>query len=471
MVTPNYDYVKYGNPSDSDYTVSGAVKNPSWPFSSPEWIPVNYTGRIGVHTLETQYLNTASVRTPGYRRLKKYQLQLNPYFKAKIVRLYPASSMFCYDRRYNGDNSLREYYDQSFSINFSNFDGSYGATNIEDLNGNEVEVVNATSRKVLNELNTAKANTAVSIAEAHKTAAMVASAATRIYNTIRCLRRADLVGATKALGVKVSVRQEKQLVRKEKSFLRNGNVSKSTPDSSGIYNKYDKKTVYKNDADLKGFVAKSYLERQYGWMPLLQDVRQHAEALAEFLVDHSNELRLIKKGSSGAYNVTDVNRTKYGETWELTRKLRINTFCSMSIWYKIPDGRVNPLNTFGLTNPLVVAWELVPFSFVADWFLPIGDALAGLTATDGLQFSRGTRTTRTVRYVQSTIRQYTPYKAGDLIRTWTGSASGSQLEVYQQRILLNDFPQAQLPTWKDPRSFSHAASSIALLTSLFLGKK
>lgn len=32
----------------------------------------------------------------------------------------------------------------------------------------------------------------------------------------------------------------------------------------------------------------------------------------------------------------------------------------------------------GLTNPLSVAWELIPFSFVVDWFLPIGKYLDAL---------------------------------------------------------------------------------------------
>lgn len=35
---------------------------------------------------------------------------------------------------------------------------------------------------------------------------------------------------------------------------------------------------------------------------------------------------------------------------------------------------------FGLLNPLSVAWELMPLSFVADWFLPIGSYLSGFDA-------------------------------------------------------------------------------------------
>lgn len=46
----------------------------------------------------------------------------------------------------------------------------------------------------------------------------------------------------------------------------------------------------------------------------------------------------------------------------------------------------------GLTNPLEVTWELLPFSFVADWFLPIGDYVSILDSTLGYILKGGTNT-------------------------------------------------------------------------------
>jgi hypothetical protein len=37
----------------------------------------------------------------------------------------------------------------------------------------------------------------------------------------------------------------------------------------------------------------------------------------------------------------------------------------------------------GLVNPLSIAWEVVPFSFVVDWFLPVGNFLENLTSLAG----------------------------------------------------------------------------------------
>lgn len=49
---------------------------------------------------------------------------------------------------------------------------------------------------------------------------------------------------------------------------------------------------------------------------------------------------------------------------------------------------VNPneslMQSLGLVNPLSVAWDLVPWSFVIDWFTGIGTFLGGLTDMYGL---------------------------------------------------------------------------------------
>ena len=42
-------------------------------------------------------------------------------------------------------------------------------------------------------------------------------------------------------------------------------------------------------------------------------------------------------------------------------------------------------NQLGLVNPASVAWELIPFSFLVDWFLPVGKFLESYTDTVGMQ--------------------------------------------------------------------------------------
>lgn len=42
-------------------------------------------------------------------------------------------------------------------------------------------------------------------------------------------------------------------------------------------------------------------------------------------------------------------------------------------------------SALGITSPLTAAWELIPFSFVIDWFIPVGNAFQALESKIGLK--------------------------------------------------------------------------------------
>lgn len=51
--------------------------------------------------------------------------------------------------------------------------------------------------------------------------------------------------------------------------------------------------------------------------------------------------------------------------------------------------------SLGLTNPLLLAWEVIPYSFVVDWFIGVGDYLSSLDALVGTTRTGASRTTKT----------------------------------------------------------------------------
>jgi hypothetical protein len=53
--------------------------------------------------------------------------------------------------------------------------------------------------------------------------------------------------------------------------------------------------------------------------------------------------------------------------------------------YTISSIPIKLLTIVGLSDPLSVAWEVVPFSFVLDWFLPIGNYIESFSAERGLK--------------------------------------------------------------------------------------
>jgi hypothetical protein len=109
--------------------------------------------------------------------------------------------------------------------------------------------------------------------------------------------------------------------------------------------------------------SSNWLALQFGWLPLISDAYDSVSAFSNAYEDGST-IRLrssahIKTPSGGnnaavlqqaidSYRVRHVLVTSYVPTrWE----------------------------QFGLTDPVSIAWELVPFSFIADYFISIGDWL------------------------------------------------------------------------------------------------
>jgi hypothetical protein len=58
---------------------------------------------------------------------------------------------------------------------------------------------------------------------------------------------------------------------------------------------------------------------------------------------------------------------------------------NLTATYRPSSDVISLLSNLGLINPLSVAWEVVPFSFVIDWFIPVNKWLNSLTADAGLE--------------------------------------------------------------------------------------
>jgi len=107
----------------------------------------------------------------------------------------------------------------------------------------------------------------------------------------------------------------------------------------------------------------AWLELRYAWRPLVKDI----------------------------YDLSEAIRTRdVPKTWTIKKKVYIpykfTTSAPFAIWYG--EGRYakrlkcifeeTPFTLashLGLNNPESIVWELVPYSFVADWFIPIGTYL------------------------------------------------------------------------------------------------
>lgn len=108
---------------------------------------------------------------------------------------------------------------------------------------------------------------------------------------------------------------------------------------------------------------RAHLEYDYGWKPMIGDMFNAAKVL------ESPYPRLTAKGTS-SMPFEHSSSPGYGAG---PVKCRHSAIVQADVYVDNP--MLYKASQAGLINPLGVAWELVPFSFVVDWFLPIGDLL------------------------------------------------------------------------------------------------
>jgi len=132
-------------------------------------------------------------------------------------------------------------------------------------------------------------------------------------------------------------------------------------------------------------LANGWLSYQYGWRPLVSDVYGGIEAYHRKMEVGQVISRAVGKpieGRGGSMGFTKNLSPDY------LGKRNINLAAippRVRITATIEDKRRRTLQELGLLNPGNLAWNLLPYSFVADWFFGIGDYLAGSTALQGMK--------------------------------------------------------------------------------------
>lgn len=181
------------------------------------------------------------------------------------------------------------------------------------------------------------------------------------------------------------------------------------------------------------------------------------------------------KASVRENDVIDDRLSDSGNTtvFDFTRRRRVSHAGHIRLDYLQSNGApTGAFSRLGITNPALIAWELLPWSFVADWFVPVGDYLSLLDATLGWDFQGGSFSAKTT--VDTTVHDFVvrpdpgkdPYN-----RKVSVIGSGRSRKMRFSRSVYSASPFPNRPHLKTNSSGVHVANGIALLMAAILGQK
>lgn len=142
----------------------------------------------------------------------------------------------------------------------------------------------------------------------------------------------------------------------------------------------------------------NYLEFHFGWSPLVSDIG----AAIDVLQGPVPVGKVVGRGSS-RFDERVVNNFNSNHRLTTYKSGNIDVRCEAEVWVSNPNLWL--ANQLGLVNPALVAWELVPFSFVVDWFVNVGDFLSGFSDTWGLTVTKQSHSYR-LGYKKRTVEVY-----------------------------------------------------------------
>lgn len=206
-----------------------------------------------------------------------------------------------------------------------------------------------------------------------------------------------------------------------------------------------------------------WLEYRYGLLPLIGDVQAAMLAWKQYVSRNpENVCRVSASRTMKSVNKRSVvYASNPGSSSVRTRYFyeNVKTTCRMGLYYRMGSNMLTALSGLGLTNPVALAWDLMPFSFLVDWVLPIGPALQAFSAFEGLTFVRGYKTYYTESTVLLKVNQN--YSYSEAVYSDSGSSFGRRITL--NRTALTGFPGSSVPLFKNPWSLIHAANAAALI--------
>lgn len=188
----------------------------------------------------------------------------------------------------------------------------------------------------------------VSVLEARSTALMVANRASDLVRLLRLLKQGRI-----------------------DSFLNGLRTALKSRERDALTRAYNDDFGKPNGGNLVA-AARVWNETTLGWRPFVSDVYNAVETLGEALDKPLNRIGRVSTRLGARAQLRDTqahNNPMPPGNWQRVIDYEESR---NGVWHWQPRQDSYLLGKLGVTNPLLIGWELLPFSFLADWVFPIG---------------------------------------------------------------------------------------------------
>jgi hypothetical protein len=196
-------------------------------------------------------------------------------------------------------------------------------------------------------------------------------------------------------------------------------------------------------SDWRRAASDLWLEYAFGWKPLMSDIKAGYEAFSK----SADEPLPQSVAVTYRFNRTEpkalVDSLAVIGTSAMTSQVFISSeleySCSLKAGfsYTVSNSAANQQFRFGASVPDLVAtgWELLPWSFLIDYFVNIGSVLDAYTVASAINVNWCSRTTRVVK--TSTITTLTKKNAG-ADASWKPSVLNEGSATYKRKQISRD---------------------------------
>lgn len=197
----------------------------------------------------------------------------------------------------------------------------------------------------------------------------------------------------------------------------------------------------------RGF-ARKWIEFQFGLVPVVMDLEGVCLSLADNLREGHTRYVTIRTKDTQRYERRYLD--PIGTGWLLHEEVETLLIKLRARWV-VGDHLLDDISRFGFSNVPALLWELVPFSFVVDWAIGVGDWLSRLDALIGA---------KDLIYAPSYRYQWsasTSHESG----VTAFSSTDTRARGLSQTNLVNPFPR-----YKPSQSLKSVVTGLALLRLL-----